>query len=70
MSLRNGGNVRGIGDLYNSICGGVCLNINIMTWNTRLFEYGNNNCYVSFKIKDTDILALAVHAHNAFECRE
>lgn len=29
-----------------------------------------NNCYVSFKIKNTDIRALAVQAHNAFECRE
>lgn len=30
----------------------------------------NNNCYVSFKIIGTDISALAVHSHNAFECRE
>jgi hypothetical protein len=30
----------------------------------------NHNCYVSFKIKNTDISALAVHSHNAFECRE
>ena len=27
------------------------------------------NCYVPFNIKNTDIKALAVHAHNAFECR-
>lgn len=29
-----------------------------------------NNCYVPFKICGTDILALGVHAHNAFECHE
>lgn len=28
------------------------------------------NCYVSFKIKHSDITALAVHSHNAFECHE
>lgn len=29
-----------------------------------------HNCYVPFKIKGTDISALAVHSHNAFECRD
>ncbi len=32
----------------------------------------DNNCYVSFQIanRDTAIAVLAVHAHDAFECRE
>ena len=31
-----------------------------------------NNCYMPFRIvnEDTDIAVLALHAHNAFECRE
>lgn len=28
------------------------------------------NCYVPFRIKGTDITALGVHSHSAFECRE
>lgn len=33
-------------------------------------EVNRNNCFVGFKIKETDLRVLAVHSHDAFELRE